>query len=344
MGNAGFYQGEMAERLVEGVKTAGGIWALDDLTAYEVKERAPIVSTYHDIKVISAPPPSSGGIVLVEALNILEHVDLAVLDDDTRMHAVIEAMRRAYRDRAEFLGDPDFYDVPTERLITKEYASKLAENLDLQRATPSETLPGIAGDPEGRNTTHFSVLDAKGNRVAATLSINYPFGTCAVPAGTGVLLNNEMDDFSARPLTPNAYGLVGAHANAIAPGKRPLSSMTPTFLESPRAIGILGTPGGSRIISMVLIATLEFARGADPQVWVSANRYHHQYLPDEVQFERAGLSPAQQAALRAKGHVLRENSRNYGNMHAIGWNLKTGEVKAASDPRGEGEAQVWAEP
>ena len=342
-GNAAFYQGEIAERLVAGVKAAGGIWELADLMAYEVKERAPIVSSYHDIKVISAPPPSSGGIVLVEALNILEHVDLAALDGDTRMHAVIEAMRRAYRDRAEFLGDPDFYDVPTARLITKSYAAKLVENLDLERATPSDTLPGIAGDPEGRNTTHFSVLDAEGNRVAATLSINYPFGTATVPAGTGVLLNNEMDDFSARPLTPNAYGLVGAHANAIAPGKRPLSSMTPTFLESPRAIGILGTPGGSRIISMVLIGTLEFARGADPDVWVSANRYHHQYLPDEVQYERAGLSPSQQAALRAKGHALREISRNYGNMHAIGWNRETGEVKAASDPRGEGEAQVWAQ-
>lgn len=342
-GNAGFYQGEMAERLVAGVKAAGGIWTLSDLAAYVVKERAPIVATYHDIKVVSAPPPSSGGIVLVEALNILEHVDLPALDPMTRMHAVIEAMRRAYRDRAEFLGDPDFYDVPTARLITKAYAAKLVENFDLERATPSDTLPGIAGDPEGRNTTHYSILDADGNRVAATLSVNYPFGACAVPAGTGVLLNNEMDDFSARPLTPNAYGLVGAHANAVGPGKRPLSSMTPTFLESPRAVGILGTPGGSRIISMVLIGTLEFARGADPDVWVNANRYHHQYLPDEVQFERAGLSPAQQAALRAKGHTLRELTRNYGNMHAILWNRETGEVKAASDPRGEGEAKVWAD-
>ena len=340
-GNAGFYHGEVAERLVAGVKAAGGIWALSDLAAYEIKERAPIVANYHDIKVVSAPPPSSGGIVLVEALNILEHFDLATLDADTRMHAVIEAMRRAYRDRAEFLGDPDFDDVPTARLITKAYASKLAESLDLERATPSDTLPGIASGPEGRNTTHFSILDADGNRVAASLSINYPFGTGTVPAGTGVLLNNEMDDFSARPLTPNAYGLVGAHANAVAPGKRPLSSMTPTFLESPRAIGILGTPGGSRIISMVLIGTLEFARGADPQVWVSAKRFHHQYLPDEVQYERGGLTEPQQTALRKKGHVLREISRNYGNMHAILWNRGSSEVKAASDPRGEGAALVW---
>ena len=341
VGNAAFYHGELALRLVAGVKAVGGIWELADLAAYEVKERAPIVASYHDINIVSAPPPSSGGIVLAEALNILERFDLDSFGADARMHAIIEAMRRAYRDRAEFLGDPDFFDVPTARLITKAYAAKLAENLDLDRATPSDTLPGIAGDPEGRNTTHYSILDAEGNRVAATLSINYPFGTAAVPAGTGVLLNNEMDDFSARPLTPNAYGLVGAHANAIAPGKRPLSSMTPTFLESPRGIGILGTPGGSRIISMVLIGTLEFARGADPEVWVSAKRFHHQYLPDEVQYERGGLTEPQQTALRKKGHVLREISRNYGNMHAILWHRGSGEVKAASDPRGEGAALVW---
>jgi len=340
-GLAGFYFGETAERLVMGVKSAGGIWELEDLATYRVKERSPIVASYHDIKVISAPPPSSGGIVLVEALNILEHFDLSGMESNVRLHTIIEAMRRAYRDRAEFLGDPDFYEVPTARLITKEYAATLAESIDLGRATPSTMLPGIAGHPEGRDTTHYSILDAEGNRVAATLSINYPFGTAFVPIGTGVLLNNEMDDFSSRPLTPNAYGLVGAHANAIAPGKRPLSSMTPTFLESKNAVGILGTPGGSRIISMVLIGALEFARGTDPDVWVSANRFHHQYLPDEVQFERKGLTEVQQNALRGKGHTLREVNRNYGNMHAILWNRETGEVKAASDRRGEGDAQVW---
>ena len=177
--------------------------------------------------------------------------------------------------------------------------------------------------------------------MAATLSVNYPFGAASVPPGTGVLLNNQMDDFSAKPLTPNAYGLIGAHANAIAPGKRPLSSMTPTFLESPQGIGILGTPGGSRIISMVLISSLEFANGADPHVWVSAKRFHHQYLPDEVQYERGGLNDSEQEQLRARGHTLRELSRNYGNMHAILWQRAAGVVKAASDPRGEGEAQVW---
>lgn len=340
-GRAGFYAGALAERLVAGVRADGGIWTLEDLAAYEVREREPVVGQYHDIRVVSAPPPSSGGVVLLEALNILERYDLASMDPDTRRHVVIEAMRRAYRDRAEFLGDPDFVDVPVQKLIAKAYADELASTLELDRATPSASLPGIGVEPKGRDTTHFSVLDAAGNRVAATLSVNYPFGAASVPPGTGVLLNNEMDDFSARPLTPNAYGLVGAHANAIAPGKRPLSSMTPTFLERGHTVGILGTPGGSRIISMVLIGTLEFARGAPPEAWVGAKRYHHQYLPDVVQYEAGGLDEAARAALEARGHALKDVGRAYGNMHAILYDRRKGEVLAASDPRGEGEARVW---
>ncbi len=340
-GAQSFYRGELAAKLVAGVRASGGIWTRADLAAYRVRERAPIVARYHDIEVVSAPPPSSGGIVLVEALNVLERFDLEALNAADRTHVVAEAMRRAYRDRADFLGDPDFTEIPTARLTAKTYADWLARDLSLAAATPSTSLPPIGVKPEGEDTTHFSVLDADGNRVAATLSINYPFGAASVPPGTGVLLNNEMDDFSAKPLTPNAYGLVGAGANAIAPGKRPLSSMTPTFLESPRRVGILGTPGGSRIISMVLIGVLEFARGAPPSAWVSATRYHHQYLPDELTFEKGGVDPALRAALEAKGHVVREHSRNYGNMQAIVWDVDADRVEAASDPRGEGGAEVW---
>lgn len=341
-GVAGFYQGEVARRLVDGVRAAGGLWTLEDLAAYRIKERAPIRSTYGNIQVVSAPPPSSGGIVLAEALNILEHYDLAALDADQRRHVVIEAMRRAYRDRADFLGDPDFVEMPVERLVSQPYADELAATLSLEQATPSSTLPGIGLDQRGQDTTHFSVLDAAGNRVAATLSINYPFGALTVPPGTGVLLNNEMDDFSAAPLTPNAYGLVGAGANAIAPGKRPLSSMTPTFVESPTRLGILGTPGGSRIISMVLLGVLDFAAGAPPSTWVATPRYHHQYLPDAVEYEEGGLAAASLTALRAKGHTLKEVPRNYGNMQAILWDRASGAVEAASDPRGEGAAAVWS--
>ncbi len=341
-GGESFYRGDIARLLVAGVRAAGGIWTLDDLAAYRVREREPIVADYHDIQVVSAPPPSAGGIVLVEALNILERYDLAALDEAARLHVVIEAMRRAYRDRADFLGDPDFTDIPLARLLDEDYAAWLARDLDLTRATPSDSLPPIGARPEGTDTTHFSVIDAAGNRVAATLSINTPFGSTVVPPGTGVVLNNEMDDFSARPLTPNTYGLVGAGANAIAPAKRPLSSMTPTFLVSPRRVGVLGTPGGSRIISMVLIGALEFARGGDPQRMVGASRYHHQYLPDQVQYERDGLAPALREALEARGHTLDEVSRNYGNMQAIVWDREAGTLEAASDPRGEGGSDVWA--
>lgn len=342
-GVAGFYAGDVAANLVDGVRAGGGIWTLEDLADYTVVERDPVVVDYNDIRIVSAPPPSSGGVVMAEALNILSQFDLSEMDGNTRRHLVIEAMRRAYRDRADYLGDPDHVDIPLARLLSRAYARQLASDVSLERATPSSDLRPLGKD-EGRNTTHFSVLDREGNRVAATLSVNYPFGAAYVPAGTGVLLNNEMDDFSARPLTPNAYGLVGVAANAIAPGKRPLSSMTPTFLETADKVGILGTPGGSRIISMVIIATLEFAAGRQPDAWVAAKRYHHQYLPDEVQFERGGLSAEQQSDLQRRGHKLREISRNYGNMHAILWDRRTDEVSAASDPRGEGSAEVFVTP
>ena len=192
----------------------------------------------------------------------------------------------------------------------------------------------------GTNTTHFSVIDKEGNRVAATLSINLPFGSGFVVPGTGVLLNDEMDDFSAKAQVANAYGLVGDQANAIEAGKRPLSSMSPTFIESEGKVGILGTPGGSRIISMVLLAILDFADGNLPNSWVSVARYHHQYLPDEVQFEKGGLGFLQQRALEQRGHVLKEKNRRYGNMQAILWDKKINQVFAASDPRGEGKAVV----
>lgn len=343
-GEAGFYRGRIAEQLVAGVRAHGGIWSLEDLAQYRIVERAPVVGTYRGIRVVSAPPPSSGGVVLIEALNMLERLDLAQLAANTQRHVVIEVMRRAYRDRAQYLGDPDFIQVPVAELTAKPYAQQLTENLMLDRATPSSSLPPVVAPPQGTHTTHFSVLDTEGNRVAATLSVNFPFGAAFTPAGTGVLLNNEMDDFSARPLTPNGYGLVGDRANAIEPGKRPLSSMTPTFLETPERIGILGTPGGSRIISMVLLASLQFAAGGPPADWVGAPRYHHQFLPDEVQYEQGAFDADTIADLTRRGHVLREVDRRYGNMHAILWDLAHDTVAAASDPRGEGRAVVFTPP
>ncbi len=340
-GRDGFYAGAVAERLVDGVRAGGGLWQLDDLARYRVMEREPVVGEYRGIRIVSAPPPSSGGIVLIEALNVLEDVDLAGADLTQRTHFVIEAMRRAYRDRAEYLGDPDFADVPVARLISKDYAKTIASDLSPDRATPSSALKPVAPPAQGDHTTHFSVLDAEGNRVAATLSVNFPFGSAFTPPGTGVLLNNEMDDFSSKAMTPNGYGLVGVDANAIAPYKRPLSSMTPTFLETRERLGILGTPGGSRIISMVLLGTLSFAAGEPVTQWVATPRYHHQYLPDEVLFEPKAFDEPLRQALAARGHKLTLSKRDYGNMHAILWNRSTQEVTAASDPRGEGEAAVF---
>jgi len=340
-GAIGFYHGDVARKLVQGVRDNGGIWAKEDLIRYRIIERRPIVTVYNEIRVVSAPPPSSGGIVMGQALNILENFDLKQFDNITRKHVIIEAMRRAYRDRADYLGDPDFIDVPTGRLLNKIYAEGLAVSIELDRATSSEEIGGLGFHAQtGTDTTHFSVLDREGNRVAGTLSINLPFGSGFVPPGTGVLLNDEMDDFAIKPLTPNAYGLVGDNSNRIEPGKRPLSSMTPTFLEQEDRVAILGTPGGSRIISMVLLGVLDFAGGRLPNSWVSVPRYHHQYLPDEVQFEQQGLTEIEQAGLRKLGHKLKEKSRQYGNMQAILWYKPRNQVFAASDPRGEGSAAI----
>ncbi len=344
-GRKGFYQGPVAKQLVSSVRENGGIWEPGDLEKYQIIEREPIVVNYNGIKVTSASPPSSGGIVMGQALNILEQFNLEKLDSITRKHIVIEAMRRSYRDRAAYLGDPDFIDIPVDRLLDKNYAGGLALTINSERATPSSELSNIATiDQIGTDTTHFSVVDPEGNRVSATLSINLPFGSGFVAKGTGVLLNNEMDDFSVKPLTANAYGLVGDHANAIAPGKRPLSSMTPTFLETDDRIAVLGTPGGSRIISMVLLGVLDFAEGNAPKSWVSLPRYHHQYLPDQVQYEQGGLSDLEQTALKDKGHVLKEKNRRYGNMQAIMIWKKKDLFFAASDPRGEGSAEVFYYP
>jgi gamma-glutamyltranspeptidase/glutathione hydrolase len=340
-GTTYFYTGGLASRMVDNLRHKGGIWSTKDLSSYKIVEREPVVFNYRNLRIISAPPPSSGGIVLAQALTILEGFDLKAVEDTEKKHIVIEAMRRAYRDRAAYLGDPDFTEIPQQRLLDKDYLEGLAVTIDPDQATPSSVLGDIpVSQQTGTQTTHFSVIDEEGNRVSATLSINLPFGSGFVVPGTGVLLNNEMDDFSVKARIPNAYGLVGDQANAIEAGKRPLSSMSPTFIETDDRIGILGTPGGSRIISMVLLGILDFADGNLPNSWVTVPRYHHQYLPDEVQFEKSGLSYLQQRALEKRGHVLKEKNRRYGNMQAILWDKKINKLYAASDPRGEGKAVV----
>ena len=339
-GRAGFYQGKVAKQLLAGVKRANGIWSEQDFINYKVIERSPIVGSYRGYRIVSAPPPSSGGVALVSMLNMLERYRLDHLTDLQRQHVVVEAMRRAYRDRAEYLGDSDFVDVPIKQLTDKTYAARLQGSISLKQATPSQSLGEIADTSGGNHTTHFSILDKAGNRVAATLSINYPFGSGFMPAGTGVLLNDEMDDFSAKPGVPNVYGLVGAEANAIEPGKRMLSSMSPTFIEAEHGIAILGTPGGSRIITMVLHGILAHTEGRDANAVVSMPRYHHQYLPDMIFYEAGAISKQNATFLQQMGHELKALEGTYGNMQVVIWNKQANRVSAASDPRGEGKALV----
>jgi len=340
-GAKGFYTGRVAEDLVRGVRATGGIWTLADLAAYKVIERKPLAGSYHGARIVSASPPSSGGIAIVDALNILSGFDLHGVDSATRKHLVIEAMRRAYRDRAQYLGDPDFVSMPLRLLTSPDYASGQRASIRTDKAMPSDMLPGIGSQPVGMQTTHFSVLDAAGNRVAGTISINLFFGTGYMPPKTGVLLNDTMDDFSIKPGTPNTFGLVGDAANAIAPNKRSLSSMAPSFVETPKGVMIIGTPGGSYIISMVLLGTLDYLDGLSAADVVKDPRYHHQYLPDVVDYEKGALSADEIARLQAMGHSLKESSRRWGNMEVITWDYATGKVEAASDPRGEGEGLVY---
>lgn len=342
-GRDGFYRGPVAAALVGGVRASGGIWTLADLAEYRVIERDPIVGRYRGWRIVSAAPPSAGGVALVQMLNMLDGFELNALDPGARLHLLAEVMRRAYRDRARFLGDPDHVEIPVARLIHPWYAAGLARDIDPARATPSSAGQAPV-PPSGADTTHFSILDAEGNQVAATLSINYPFGSGFVPPGTGVLLNDEMDDFSAQPGVPNAYGLVGGEANAIAPGKRMLSSMSPTFLESPAELVILGTPGGSRIISMVLQVLLAATEGGTAADWVAAPRIHHQYRPDRLQFEPAALSAAVQQTLVARGHILDAVERPWGDMQLVHWDRAAGRVSAASDPRGSGLSLLLSAP
>jgi len=340
-GARGFYRGRVAEDLIAGVRAGGGIWTQADLEGYRVIERKPLIGHYHGARIVSASPPSSGGVALIDALNILSGYDLPALSPVTRKHLIIEAMQRAYRDRAVYLGDPDFVAMPLAQLTSEDYAAGQRSSIRLDRAMPSAALPGIELPGAGLHTTHLSVLDAAGNEVAGTLSINLFFGSGDMIAKTGVLLNDTMDDFSIKPNTPNAFGLIGNEQNAIAPGRRPLSSMTPSFIDTDKGGMIIGTPGGSYIISMVLLGTLDYLNGLDAAAIVADPRFHHQYEPDVVEYEKGALSASEVSGLEAMGHKLEEESRRWGNMEVITWNYASGQVEAASDPRGEGSGLVY---
>lgn len=336
-GHKSFYTGSFAKKMVESVQNNGGIWSEEDLNRYKVIEREPVKSTYKGISIIAPGLPSSGGLVLSNALNILAGYELDKLSLTTQKHLIIEALRRAYYERAIKMGDPDFMANSLEFLLTPSYAAKQRESININYATDNQTLefaePPYQG--QGNDTTHFSVIDKYGNRVAVTQSINFWFGSAFVPKGTGVLLNNEMDDFSIKPGTENGYGLIGYDANAVEPGKRMLSSMTPTFLESDRGFVILGTPGGSRIISMILLATLEWVNGGDAKSMVSLPRFHHQYHPDYVLYEEEAFMSSEIDELKSMGHIFRKSNRQFGNMQIIMWDQVNNKIEIASDPRGK---------
>jgi gamma-glutamyltranspeptidase/glutathione hydrolase len=340
-GAEAFYHGALARQLVAGVRARGGIWTEADLAAYAPVERAPVIGHYRGARIVSGSPPTSGGIMLIDALNILAGYDLATLDDVTRIHVIAEAMRRVHRDRAVWLGDPDFVQMPVEQLIHPFYAAGQRASISLEHATPSALLPGAATEAPGPQTTHFSILDRDGNRAAVTITLNFWFGTGLEMPGTGVFLNDEMDDFSIKPGVPNGYGLVGSEANAVAPGKRPLSSSTPTFVEAPQGLMILGTPGGSYIPGVVLLGTLAFMAGRSAEEIVAAPRFHHQYLPDVLQYEPGAFTPEERTALEAQGYRLSEDRGRWGNLQVVTWDYASGVVHAASDPRGVGEGKVY---
>jgi gamma-glutamyltranspeptidase/glutathione hydrolase len=338
-GSSGFYRGEFARKLVEAVRAGGGLWELRDLESYRVIEREPLRIDYRGARITTAPLPSSGGLVLAQSLHILEARLQPGWTSTQRAHLVVEAMRRGYQDRARYMGDPGFAKVAVKTLGSQHYASARAASIDPDRATPSSELGAVAPVAgEGNSTTHFSIIDSEGNRVAATLSVNGPFGSGFVAGDSGVLLNNHMNDFALAPGQANAYGLIEGAANLIEPGKRPLSSMSPTFVEDSRGVLVLGTPGGSRIISMVLLGILDYVDqpNADLARLVSGPRYHHQYLPDRIEFEPGGFSDDWIAGLKSRGHAMEAGRRRWGNMQAVFLDKKTGRLETASDPRGQG--------
>jgi gamma-glutamyltranspeptidase/glutathione hydrolase len=352
-----FYHGQLAREIAASIQKGGGLISAEDLAAYEAKERQPVRGTYRGYDVISAPPPSSGGVALIEALNILEGYDLSKTGNRSAesIHLVSEAFRRAFYDRAEFMGDPDFSKVPVAQLIDKKYGIAWRESIQPEQATISagmhrppqfsdldrvaKAMGAPATGPEPDHTTHYSVVDPDGNAVAVTTTLNGSFGSYVTAEGLGFLLNNEMDDFAAGPNIPNMYGLIQGPANYVGPGKRPLSAMTPTIvLKDGKLFLVLGSPGGPRIITTVaniLLGVVDW--GLNVQEAVNAPRFHNQWVPDLVYLERDGFSPDTVKLLEAHGYKIAQNNY-WSDGECIMIDQKTGERLGASDGRNNGKA------
>mgnify|MGYP001196256603 CR=1 FL=1 len=335
-----FYEGDIAKAMVKEVQNNGGIWTLNDLAHYDVAEREPVTFNYRDHKMTSGSLPSSGGLVMAGIFGQLDKYNYHDASEADRAHLFIEAMRNAYYQRANFMGDADFTHDTGEWLMQPSSIDAMASTIRLDKARPSSEMPLISDGTSGTQTTHFSVIDGKGNRAAVTLSLNAYFGSGFTAKGTGVLLNNEMDDFSAKPGEPNAYGLVGSEANKIEPGKRPLSSMTPSFLEGPKGVHVLGTPGGSRIISMVSQGMLDAIDGKSAKEIVAKGRIHHQYLPDVVEHEAGAIDSRIKENLESRGHTFKQTPNPYGNLQVVHWDKANQVMNSAADPRREGLALV----
>ncbi|PMG46529.1 gamma-glutamyltransferase [Shewanella sp. 10N.286.52.B9] len=336
-GSKGFYQGETAEKIEAAIQAAGGIMSMNDLKNYQVIERTPVTGEYRGYKVVSMPPPSSGGIHIIEMLNVLEHYPIEELGHNTAqtLHLMTETMKHAYADRSEYLGDPDFHNVPTDKLTSQKYADSIAKQIAYNKATPSaEIKPGDLSVYESNQTTHYSVVDKWGNAVSNTYTLNFSYGSGLVAAGTGILLNNEMDDFSAKPGIPNAYGLIGGEANAIDAHKRPLSSMSPTIvMKDGKPFLVTGSPGGSRIITTTLQVIMNVIdHKLNIAEATAAARIHHQWLPDYIGVETS-LNNDTVTLLEAKGHQVKTSSA-MGSTQSIVITDKG--LFGASDPRRAG--------
>jgi gamma-glutamyltranspeptidase/glutathione hydrolase len=338
-----FYEGDTARMIVEDVKANGGLITAQDLKTYEPTIRKPLRGTYRGYEIVTMPPPSSGGVALLEMLNMLEPYNVVEMEPNSSeaIHLMIEIERRAFADRAAYLGDTDFVNVPISGLITKDYAANLARTIKPDHATPSGEIR--EGDPvayESPETTHFTVIDEEGNVVSNTYTLNNSYGSGVTARGTGVLLNNEMDDFTSKPGVPNAYGLLQSENNAIAPRKRPLSAMTPTIvLKDGKVIFAVGSPGGPTIINtvfQVIVNVLDF--GMNLQQAIDAPRYHHQWMPDHIRWEPYGLNADTRKALEARGHQFADKPGYIGDAEGVMIDAQTGMRLGASDPRLGGAA------
>jgi len=341
-----FYSGETARLIVADMQARGGMITAQDFARYQPNVRKPLHGTYRGYEIVTMPPPSSGGVALIEMLNMLEPCDLQSMGwhSSQEVHTMVEVMRRAYADRAKFLGDTDFVSVPIAGLMSRGYAEERRKDIDAVRATDSKAVS--KGEPlryESPQTTHFTIIDPDGNVVASTYTLNESYGSAVTAAGTGFLLNDEMDDFTSKPGVPNTFGLIQSEANAIAPQKRPLSSMTPTIvLKDGKVLFAAGSPGGSTIINTVLqvvVNVVDF--GMNIQEAIDAPRFHHQWLPDKINWEPFEFSRDTTEALQKMGHIFNEKADYIGDAHAIAVDPQTGARLGASDPRRGGTAVGW---